>query len=91
MLAVATSFVGLKSEKFPGKAGPVVVLAFIALIGVTATYAVLNGQEEQEARAAELDKANEEVERGEEEPVKAEESRPGGRAEEGRRRRRRRP
>lgn len=83
VLAVATSFVGLKSEKFPGKAAPFIILAFIAVIGVTTTYAVLNGQEEQEARAAELDKANEEAERGEEEPVKAEEPAGGQEAKKG--------
>ena len=49
--AVITAFVGLRSERFPGRAAPVVALAFVALIGVTTTYAVLNGQEEQEAHA----------------------------------------
>jgi plastocyanin len=83
VLAVATSFVGLKAEKFPGKAAPFIILAFVAVIGVTTTYAVLNGQEEQEARAEELDKANEEAEKGEEEPVKAEEPAAGQEAKEG--------
>lgn len=72
VLAVVTSFIGLKSEKFPGKATPVVILVFAALIGVTATYAVLNGKEEQEARAHELNEANEEAEEGEEDPVSEE-------------------
>src|SRR4051794_31064782 len=67
--AVTTAFVGLRSEKFPGRAAPVVILAFVALIGATTTYAVLNGQEEQEARAHELDEANAEAEKIEEEPV----------------------
>jgi plastocyanin len=67
--AVITAFVGLRSEKFPGRATPVVALAFVALIGVTITYAVLNGQEEQEARAHELEAANAEAEELEEEPV----------------------
>jgi plastocyanin len=67
--AVITAFVGLRSEKFPGRATPVVVLAFVALVGVTTTYAVLNGQEEQEARAHELEQANAEAEHLEEEPV----------------------
>ncbi len=65
-LAVITSFVGLRSEKFPGRFGPLVVLVFVAMIGVTTTYAVLNGKEEQEARAGELEKAGEEFEEGEE-------------------------
>jgi len=67
--AVITAFVGLRSEKFPGRAAPVVIVAFVALIGVTTTYAVLNGQEEQEARAQELDEANAEAEKIEEEPA----------------------
>jgi plastocyanin len=67
--AVITAFVGLRSEGFPGRAAPVVALAFVALIGVTTTYAVLNGQEEEEARAHELEQANAEVEHLEEEPV----------------------
>ncbi len=68
-MAVVTSFIGLKSEKFPGRAAPFVILAFVALIGVTTTYAVLNGKQEQEARAEELGKASEEAEAVEEEPV----------------------
>jgi plastocyanin len=67
--AVITSFIGLRSEKFPGRATPVVALAFVALIGVTTTYSVLNGQEEQEHRAHELEQANAEAEEREEEPV----------------------
>ena len=62
VVAVITSFIGLKSEKFPGKFGPVVTLVFIALIGVTATYAVLNGQHEEEVRAAETEEAGEVIE-----------------------------
>jgi plastocyanin len=61
-IAVLTSFVGLRSGKFPGRATPVVILAFVALIGVTTTYAVLNGQQEEEHRAQELEEANAEVE-----------------------------
>ena len=68
-IAVLTSFAGLRSEKFPGRAAPLVILAFTALIGVTVTYAVLNGQEEAEHRAHELEQAGAEVEHGEEEPV----------------------
>jgi plastocyanin len=60
--AVITTFIGLRFEKFPGRYAPVVALGFIALIGATTTYAVLNGQDEQEARASEYEKAGEEVE-----------------------------
>jgi plastocyanin len=71
--AVITAFVGLRSERFPGRATPVVVLVFVALVGVTTTYAVLNGQEEEEVRAHELEVANAEAEALEEEPVGPEE------------------
>jgi plastocyanin len=60
--AVVVSFLGIKVEKFPGKAGPVVILVFVALIGGAATFSVLNGQHEEEVRAAELEEANELVE-----------------------------
>jgi plastocyanin len=72
-LAVITAFLGLRSEKFPGRFAPLVALGFIALIGATTTYAVLNGQDEQEARATELEKAGEEVEAEEENPTPVEE------------------
>jgi plastocyanin len=61
-LAVIVSFIGIKAEKFPGKIGPVVIVAFVAVIGATTTFAVLNGQHEEEVRAAEVDEANEEAE-----------------------------
>jgi len=63
--AVIVSFIGLKVEKFPGKAAPLVALYFIALIGVTTTFGVLNSQDEEEARASELTAAGEEVEKEE--------------------------
>ena len=81
--AVITAFVGLRTEKFPGRAAPAVALAFVALIGVTITYAVLNGQEEQEARAQELEQANAEVEQLEGEPGGEPSGAAGGAAEQG--------
>jgi plastocyanin len=66
--AVTTSFIGLRSEKFPGRFAPFLILAFVALIGVTATYAILNGQEEQEARAQELEGAGQQFEEEEANP-----------------------
>ena len=59
------------------------ILAFVAMIGVTTTYAVLNGKEEQEARAEEVDTANEEAEAVEEEPVGEEKSADEGKAKTG--------
>ena len=66
--AVIVSFLGIKVEKFPGKAGPVVVLVFIAIVGAATTFAVLNGQHEEEVRAAELEEAGEVFEEEENNP-----------------------
>lgn len=69
--AVIVSFLGLRLEKFPGRAAPVVVLWFAILVGGATTFAVLNGKDEQEAKASELTKASEEAEEEEESPVEA--------------------
>jgi plastocyanin len=71
--AVLVSFVGLRVKSFPGKAAPVVALGFMLLIGATTTFAVLHAQDEQEAKAAEFSKANEEITEEEASPVQAEE------------------
>lgn len=60
--AVIVTFLGLRIEGFPGRAAPVVFLWFAILVGGATTFAVLNGKDEQEARASELTKANEEAE-----------------------------
>lgn len=57
--AVALTFVGLRSEKFPGRAFPLVVLWFALLVGGATTFAVMNARDEEKARAAELAEANE--------------------------------
>jgi plastocyanin len=63
--ALAVSFVGLKSEKFPGKALPAVILWFgVFVIGAT-TFAVRYSGEEHEAKAAEYAEFNEKLEKGE--------------------------
>ena len=67
--AVLVSFAGLRIKSFPGKAAPVVALGFIALIGATTTFAVLHAQDEEEAKAAEFSKANEEITKEEAAPV----------------------
>jgi plastocyanin len=59
--AVLTSFAGLRLERFPGRAAPLVVLCFVVLVGAATTFAVLNGQDEQKARASELASAGEEA------------------------------
>jgi len=60
--AVLTSFAGLRVNSFPGKLGPLVALWFVLLVAGSATFAVLHAQDEEKAKAAELAKANEEVE-----------------------------
>jgi plastocyanin len=67
--AVVVSFIGLRVKSFPGKAGPAVVLVFAALIGATATFAVLHAKDEDKAKAAELSKADQEAEEEESSPV----------------------
>lgn len=47
--AVVFSFAGLRLEKFPGRAAPVVVIWFVALIGLSTTFAVLHSQHEEES------------------------------------------
>jgi plastocyanin len=70
--AVLVSFIGLRVQKFPGRAAPLVALGFVLLIGAAATFAVLHAQDEQTAKAAELATAGEEISEEEESPVKAE-------------------
>jgi plastocyanin len=63
--AVLVSFAGLRVKSFPGKLGPLVALWFVLLVGGSATFAVLHAQDEENAKAAELTKANEENEEAE--------------------------
>ncbi|HEY0392139.1 MAG TPA: plastocyanin/azurin family copper-binding protein [Solirubrobacterales bacterium] len=70
--AVLVSFAGLRIKSFPGRAAPLVALGFIALIGATAAFAVLHAQDEEEAKAAEFSKANEEITKEESSPIEPE-------------------
>lgn len=70
--AVLVSFLGLRVQKFPGRAAPVVALGFVVLIGATAAFAVLHAQDEEEAKAAELSAANKEISKEEASPVEGE-------------------
>jgi plastocyanin len=63
--AVTVSFIGLKVRDFPGKALPLVILWFVVFVGGATTFAVLHAQDEENAKAAELEKAGKEVEKGE--------------------------
>jgi putative Mn2+ efflux pump MntP len=69
--AVAVSFIGLKVEKFPGRVAPVVALWFIALIGCATTFAVLHSKDEEQHKAAELQKGSEEAENEENQSLEA--------------------
>jgi plastocyanin len=63
--ALVVTVVGLKSEKFPGKALPAVILWFAVFVIAATTFAVRYSGEEHEAKAAEYAKFNEELEKGE--------------------------
>ena len=69
--AITVSVLGLKLEKFPGRAAPIVALWFIALIGCATTFAVIHSQDEEKQKAAELEKGNEEVEQEQGEALEA--------------------
>jgi hypothetical protein len=67
--AVVVTFLGLKVEKFPGRAGPLVAIWFVVLIGCTTTFSVLHAQDEEAHHEEEvgLHQATEEAEEVEEE------------------------
>ncbi len=78
--AVVVSFIGLRVEKFPGRFTPLVVLWFVILIGGATTFAVLNGKDEEKARASEVESAGEEFIEEEQEPVTSGKAEGGGEA-----------
>lgn len=63
--AIVVALAGLKLKNFPGRALPIVVLWFAVFVIGATTFAVRYSGEEQEARAAELEKAGEEIEEAE--------------------------
>src|SRR5215218_3547833 len=63
--ALGVTFAGLKLKGFPGKAFPLVIVWFAVFVVGATTFAVRYSGEEQEARAAELEKAGEEIEEAE--------------------------
>jgi plastocyanin len=60
--AIVVGVVGLKAKDFPGKAFPLVILWFAILVGGATTFAVLHAKDEDDAKAAELEKAGKEFE-----------------------------
>ncbi len=81
--AVSVSLIGLKLKDFPGKFLPVIILWFAVFVGGATTFAVLHAQDEQKAKAAELEKAGEEIESSQTSgPYENEGGAQGGEAEE---------
>ncbi|HEY8810599.1 MAG TPA: plastocyanin/azurin family copper-binding protein [Solirubrobacterales bacterium] len=78
--AIVVSFIGLRVESFPGRFAPLVFLWFAILVGGATTFAVLNGKDEQEARAAEVASAGEEFTEEEKSPVDSGEAEDAGKA-----------
>ena len=66
--AVIVTFLGLKLEKFPGRALPVVILWFAVLAVGATTYSVLLAQEHEEEHGGETHKVDEHIEETEEQP-----------------------
>jgi len=60
--AVLTTFLGLKSEKFPGRALPLIVVWFAVFVVGGATFAVRYSEEHQEHLEHKYEHANEEIE-----------------------------
>jgi plastocyanin len=79
--AVVTSFAGLKIKGFPGKALPIIVLWFVIFVGGATTFAVLHAQDEEQAKAAELEKAGKEIEKAQTSGPFEEEGAQGGEGE----------
>jgi cytochrome c5 len=63
--AIVVTFVGLKSEKFPGRAFPLVVVWFAVFVVGAATFAVRYSVEHQEHNEHKLEHANEKIEAAE--------------------------
>lgn len=63
--AVIVTFVGLKSDKFPGRALPLVVVWFAVFVVGASTFAVRYSVEHEEHKEQELEHASEEIEAAE--------------------------
>lgn len=80
--ALIVTFIGLKSEKFPGRALPLVVVWFAVFVVGAATFAVRYSVEHQEHLEHEYEHANEEIEAAEGESGASEEADAGEEAPE---------
>lgn len=63
--AIIVTFVGLKSDKFPGRALPLVVVWFAVFVVGASTFAVRYSVEHEEHKEQELEHASEEIEAAE--------------------------
>jgi hypothetical protein len=65
--AVVVSFIGLRSEKFPGRAVPLIFVWFAILVGGATTFAVLHSKDEEshKEKASGLPQATKEAEEAE--------------------------
>jgi flagellar motor component MotA len=65
--AVLVSFIGLRSEKFPGRFAPLVLLYFVIVVGGATTFAVLHSKDEEshKEQASGLPHATQEAEEAE--------------------------
>jgi cytochrome c551 len=80
--ALVVTFLGLKMEKFPGRALPLVVIWFAVLAVGATTYSVFQAQEHEAAHAEELHEAGEHIEETEGAPHENEGGAQGGESEE---------
>ena len=69
--AVIVSFLGLRSEKFPGRMAPIVFLWFALFVGGATTFSVLHAKDEEKHKEAEFHHASEEAEEVESEEAEA--------------------
>lgn len=72
--AIIVTFVGLKSDKFPGRALPLVVVWFAVFVVGATTFAVRYSVEHQEHKEHEQELANEEIEAAEGDDASSEEA-----------------
>ncbi|HKB49899.1 MAG TPA: hypothetical protein VKC63_00540 [Solirubrobacterales bacterium] len=65
--AIVVSFIGLRSEKFPGRFAPLVFLWFAILVGSATTFAVFHSKDEEshKEQSSGLPQATEEAEEAE--------------------------
>lgn len=72
--AIIVTFVGLKSDKFPGRALPLVVVWFAVFVVGATTFAVRYSVEHQEHKEHEFEHANAEIEAAEGDDASSEEA-----------------